>query len=192
MSKNHKQANIENHKERIMKTGLLSIGFLFISNVAFADCKAALEERLKDDLNLTYQQFDQTDDAGFRLLEKSGCHTEAAILIKRFITHNNSKESSLTWHLAQMEGLAGNYQHAIFHANKVLDPNEDSSNSKMYWNDFVLGNIAFWNKDKVKLKQYIANIEKGQNFKPNQINLNYLNQLLKNFDLSYKQALSED
>ena len=52
-----------------MKTGLLSIGFLFISNVAFADCKAALEERLKDDLNLTYQQFDQTDDAGFRLLE---------------------------------------------------------------------------------------------------------------------------
>lgn len=175
-----------------MKTGLLSIGFLFISNVAFADCKAALEERLKDDLNLTYQQFDQTDDAGFRLLEKSGCHTEAAILIKRFITHNNSKESSLTWHLAQMEGLAGNYQHAIFYANKVLDPNEDLSNSKMYWNDFVLGNIAFWNKDKVKLKQYIANIEKGQNFKPNQINLNYLNQLLKNFDLSYKQALSED
>lgn len=49
----------------------------------------------------------------------------------------------------------------------------------------------FWNKDKAKLKQHIANIEKGQSFKPNQINLNYLNQLLKHFDLSYKQALSE-
>ena len=174
-----------------MKTGILSIGLLFTSNLAFADCKIALEERLKDDLNLTYQQFDQTYDAGFRLLEKSGCHAEAAILIKRFISHNNSKESSLTWHLAQMEGLAGNYQQAVFQAKKVLDPNEELSGSKMYWNDFVLGNIAFWNKDKEKLKQHIVNIEKGQSFKPNQINLNYLNQLLKHFDLSYKQALSE-
>ena len=174
-----------------MKTGILSIGLLFISNLAFADCKVALEERLKDDLNLTYQQFDQTYDAGFRLLEKSGCHAEAAILIKRFISHNNSKESSLTWHLAQMEGLAGDYQQAVFHAKKVLDPDEKLSGSKMYWNDFVLGNIAFWNKDKEKLRKHIANIEKGQSFKPNQINLNYLNQLLKNFDSSYKQALSE-
>jgi hypothetical protein len=174
-----------------MKTGLLSIGFLFISNVVFADCKVALEERLKEDLNLTYQQFDQTYDAGFRLLEKSGCHAEAAILIKRFITHNNSKESSLTWHLAQMEGLAGNYKQAVFHAKKVLDPDEDLSNSKMYWNDFVLGNIAFWSKDEAKLRKHIANIENGQNFKPNQINLNFLNQLLKSFDSSYKQALSE-
>ena len=81
-----------------MKTGLLSIGFLFISNVAFADCKAALEERLKDDLNLTYQQFDQTDDAGFRLLEKSGCHTEAAILIKRFIC---SCKFELSFHMSK-------------------------------------------------------------------------------------------
>ena len=72
-----------------MKTGLLSIGLLFTSNLAFADCKVALEERLKDDLNLTYQQFDQTYDAGFRLLEKSGCHAEGAILIKRCISHNN-------------------------------------------------------------------------------------------------------
>ncbi|MEM6509383.1 MAG: hypothetical protein AAF644_07820 [Pseudomonadota bacterium] len=174
-----------------MKKGLLSVGLLFLSNLAFADCKVALEERLKDDLNLTYQQFDQTYDAGFRLLEKSGCHAEAAILIKRFISHNNSKESSLTWHLAQMEGLAGNYQQSVFHAKKVLDPDEELSGSKMYWNDFVLGNIAFWNKDKAKLKQHIAIIEKGQSFKPNQINLNYLNQLLKHFDLSYKQALSE-
>ena len=174
-----------------MKTGLLSIGFLIISNVSFADCKVELEERLKDDLSLTYQQFDQTYDAGFRLLEKSGCHAEAAILIKSYISHNNSNESSLTWHLAQMEGLASDYQQAVFHAKKVLDPDEKLSGSKMYWNDFVLGNIAFWNKDKAKLKQHIANIEKGQSFKPNQINLNYLNQLLKHFDLSYKQALSE-
>jgi len=79
-----------------MKTGLSSIGFLIISNVSFADCKVELEERLKDDLSLTYQQFDQTYDAGFRLLEKSGCHAEAAILIKRYISHNNSNESSLT------------------------------------------------------------------------------------------------
>ena len=53
-----------------MKTRLLPIAFLFISNFAFADCEIALQKRLKEDLNLTYQQFDQTYDAGFRLLEK--------------------------------------------------------------------------------------------------------------------------
>jgi hypothetical protein len=174
-----------------VKTRLLPIAFLFISNFAFADCEIALQKRLKEDLNLTYQQFDKTYDTGFRLLEKSGCHGEAAILIKRFIEHNDSKESSLTWHLAHMEGLAGNYQQAIVHAKKVLNPNEDLSEFPMYWNDFILGNIAFWSKDKAMLKKHMANIEKGLSFKPNQINFNYLNNLLTNFNSSYLQALSE-
>lgn len=129
--------------------------------MAFADCEIALQKRLKEDLDLTYQQFDQTNDAGFRLLEKSGCHGEAATLIKRYIEHNKSKESSLTWHLAQMQALAGNYQQATVHAKTVLNPNEDLNTSPMYCNDFVLGNIAFWSKGKAMLKKHMANIEKA-------------------------------
>ena len=90
-----------------------------------------------------------------------------------------------------MEGLAGNYQQAIVHAKKVLNPNEDLSEFPMYWNDFILGNIAFWSKDKAMLKKHMANIEKGLSFKPNQINFNYLNNLLINFNSSYLQALSQ-
>ena len=90
-----------------------------------------------------------------------------------------------------MEGLAGNYQQAIVHAKKVLNPNEDLSEFPMYWNDFILGNIAFWSKDKAMLKKHMANIEKGLSFKPNQINFNYLNNLLTNFNSSYLQAFSE-
>ncbi|MCG7544590.1 hypothetical protein MHM93_10390 [Pseudoalteromonas sp. MM17-2] len=94
-------------------------------------------------------------------MEKSGCYGEAAILIKRYIAHNNSTESSLTWHLAQMQALAGNYQQAIVHAKTVLNPNEDLNTSPMYCNDFVLGNIAFWSRDKTMLKKHMANIKKG-------------------------------
>ncbi|WP_419147858.1 hypothetical protein [Pseudoalteromonas 'SMAR'] len=170
-----------------MKIGILSIALMVMANSALADCKVALQKRLEKDLDLSYQQFDQTKDSGFRLLEQSGCYAEAATLIKSYIAHNNSKESSLTWHLAQMEGLAGNYQQAIFQAKKVLKPNENLSEFPMYWNDFVLGNIAFWSKDKGMLKKHMANIEQGVSFKPNQINLNYLNLLLKNFNSSYLQ-----
>lgn len=49
----------------------------------------------------------------------------------------------------------------VFYVKKVLDFDEKLSGLKMYWNDFVLGNIVFWNKDKEKLRKYIVNIEKG-------------------------------
>jgi len=174
-----------------MKIGV-SFTFLFFifSNSVFADCKSELADRLKSDLNLTYQEFDQTNGSGFRLLEASGCFAEAATLIKTYIKHNNSKENALIWHLAQMEGFAGNYEQAIAHAKSVLKDNEDLSKFPMHWNDFVLGNIAFWSKDQEKLKKHIENIQVNSSFKPNEINLRYLNKLLRNFDSSYKEALS--
>jgi hypothetical protein len=174
-----------------MKIGI-SISFLLLifSNLVLADCKSLLNERLNNDLNLTYEQFDQTNKSGFRLLENSNCYAEAASLIRAYIKHNSSNKKSLTWHLAQMEGFAGNYEAAIKHAKTVLKENEDLSKFPMLWNDFVLGNIAFWSKDKEQLKIHIAKIEKKSNFKPNEINLNYLKKLLINFESSYKTALS--
>ncbi|MDO6612327.1 hypothetical protein Q4601_07185 [Shewanella sp. 1_MG-2023] len=173
-----------------MKIGVsLAILLLTFSNSVLADCKSELADRLEADLNLTYQKFDQTNDSGFRLLEASGCYAEAASLIKTFIKHNNSKENALIWHLAQMEGFAGNYEQAITHAKSVLIDNEDLSKFPMHWNDFVLGNIAFWSKDEQSLKKHIDNIQINSGFKPNKINLKYLSKLLVNFDSSYKEAL---
>ena len=66
-----------------MKIGV-SLTFLFFifSNSVFADCKSELADRLESDLSLTYQEFDQTNGSGFRLLEASGCFAEAATLSK--------------------------------------------------------------------------------------------------------------
>lgn len=89
-----------------------------------------------------------------------------------------------------MKGLSGDYQQAVVHAKKVLNPNEDISVFPMYWNDFILGNIAFWSRDKATLEIHIKNIKVGMSFKPNEINLNYLNRLLQHFDSSYLEAMS--
>lgn len=169
---------------------VVTLLFLTFSSSATANCKIALDDRINNDLNLSYQQFDQTNNSGFRMLEASGCFAEAATLIKTYIEHNNSVEKSLTWHLAQMEGFSGNYEQAIIHAKAVLNEAEDLSKFPMHWNDFVQGNIAFWSRNKDKLKLHIQNIQKNSTFKPNVINLRYLNKLLSNFDSSYVNALS--
>lgn len=172
-----------------MKTGILSTALLLLSTQAAADCNEILQERLSQDLTLSYKEFDQTSDAGFRLLVNSACYAEAATLIKKYIDHNHSKENSLFWHLAQMYGFSGDYKQAIYYAKQVLNESEDLAESPMYWNDFVLGNIAFWNRDKSKLKQHIENVEKGLSFKPNEMNARYLQRLLANFETSYEKAL---
>lgn len=168
----------------------LTLFFALWSGSVLADCQSELASRLSTDLTLSYQAFDQTEQAGFRILGQAGCYKEAAALIAAYIEHNNSKDVSLTWHLAQMEGLAGNYQQAIKHGKAVLNEHEDLSVYPMYWNDYVLGNIAFWQRDKQQLQTHIQNVRQGEHFKPNAINLRYLEKLSNNFELSYLEAIS--
>ena len=66
-------------------------------SLVYADdrCNALLEKHLESDMDLSYEEFDQTMDSGFRVLGAQGCHTEAADLIERYIEENSAEQNSL-------------------------------------------------------------------------------------------------
>ena len=164
----------------------------FFSGPSFSNsCTDQLNEHLKTDLNLSYKEFDQTMDSGMRVLASQGCHSEAADLIEAYIDHNNAKQSSLRWHIAQLRATAGENSEAITSAKLVLIENEDFSKRKLRWNDYVLATIAFLEGDKTTLMIHRDNVAlaRDEHF-GNELNLKLLNGLVIHFGKSYEYATS--
>ena len=68
--------------------------------------------------------------------------------------------------------------------------NKDFSQRELRWNDFVLANIAFFEKDKeqlIKHRDVIAGAK--EKHYGNQLNLKYLNSLITHFDKPFKYAM---
>ena len=118
---------------------------------AASPCARLYEEHLLTDLQLSYEDFDQNEHKGFRVLAKAGCNREAADLLERYVAHTKSSESSLIWHIAQMRAEQGAYPEAIRNARKVLKKTEDFEKQPLRWNDYVLAVIAFLERDKARL-----------------------------------------
>ena len=144
-----------------------------------------LQQHLKTDLGLAYEAFDQTDGQGFRPLASAGCFKEGADLIEAYISKTQATQRSLRWHIAQLRGQAGDYPAAIKAAKSVLSESEDFSQNPMRWNDYVLGTIAFLEKDKEKLILHRNKLVEGIEAYPNQVNLKALDALINNFNESY-------
>jgi len=170
------------------------IALLLSSFSSFAqDCQERYQQHLKTDLTLSYKEFDQTMGQGFRALLKDdlNCHKEVAQLIEKYIEVNNATESSLRWHVAQSWAHAGDYKKAIQWSKTVLRDKENYSENALRWNDFVLGNVAFFEKDKEALIQYRDKVAaaKDDHF-GNQLNSKFLDSLIKHFDQSYHYAVN--
>jgi len=156
------------------------------------DCQKEYQKHLETDLNLSYKEFDQTQNSGMRKLGNLGCHKETADLIERYIQINNSKENSLWWHVAQQRAMANDYFQAILNAKKVLLDDEDFSKQPLRWNDYVLATIAFWEGDKEKLIFHRNEVSKAKDeYIGNKINLKLLDALIENFGKSYNYAASK-
>jgi len=151
------------------------------------------QQHLQTDLSLSYKEFDQTMGQGFRSMLKDGlnCHKEVAQLIEKYIEVNNATESSLRWHVAQSWAHAGDYDKAINWSKTVLLEKEDFTERALRWNDFVLANIAFFEKDKQKLIQQRNNVAaaKEEHF-GNQLNSKFLDSLIKHFGKPYNYAVN--
>ncbi len=170
------------------KLTAMLVCWLPLSSIA-DDCAAAYQRHLKTDLSLSYQEFDQTMDAGFRALASFGCEREAALLIERYIARNGAEQSSLRWHIAQLLATAGDYPAAIASARMTLRSDEDFSQHPLRWNDYVLATIAFLEADREALLNHRNEVAKGANeYFGNQLNLKLLDSLLRNFGQGYKYA----
>jgi len=73
----------------------------------------------------------------------------------------------------------------------VIKDKEDYDKNALRWNDFVLANIAFFEKDKQKLMQHrnVVAAAKDAHF-GNQLNTKFLDSLIKNFDESYHYSVN--
>ncbi|MCX7545147.1 hypothetical protein [Marinicella gelatinilytica] len=165
--------------------------FSFSSNAQ--NCQDLYQQHLKTDLALSYKEFDQTMGQGFRALLKDGlnCHKEVAQLIEKYIEVNNATQSSLRWHAAQSWGHAGDYKKAVKWSKTVPKNSENFEENALRWNDFVLGNIAFFEKDKETLTQHRDKVAAAKdNHFGNQLNTKFLDSLIKNFNESYHYAVN--
>jgi hypothetical protein len=169
---------------------IFTLLFFFSVTANASNCKALLKEHLQTDLALPYSEFDQTQGKGWRILTDQNCNLEAAKLIERYIEKNAASESSLVWHIAQARALAGKYKSAIKFARRSLASPEKAANSKLLWNDYVLGSIAFLEGNKIELIKRRDALEAGRNTHfGNEMNLKILNSFVHYFDKSYKYAL---
>lgn len=161
------------------------------SALAAEDCRTLYQEHVKPDLALSYEEFDQTDDKGFRVLAAKECEKEAADLIEEYLRATNSTKSSLRWHIAQLRATAGDTPEAIRYAKSVLAETEDFSKSPLRWNDYVLATIAFLEQDKPALMLHRDKVAEAREAHfGNELNLKLLDSLVKYFDRDYKYATS--
>ncbi len=178
---------MESHMKYIISTLLLGLGVSF-QTFATESCITQLNAQLKSDLQLSYQEFDQTMGQGWRTLANTGCYNESVKLIERYIEVNNAPQNSLYWHLFQMLAYAGDTEQALTAAQKTLISNEQQANTPLLWNEYVNASAAFLKKDLNALKMHRANIAKGAQFKPNELNLKVVDRLITHFDQSYQFA----
>ncbi|HRQ64042.1 MAG TPA: hypothetical protein PKZ76_04125 [Xanthomonadaceae bacterium] len=158
--------------------------------VAADDCQALLAEHLRTDLDLSYEAFDQTMDAGFRPLASAGCHREAATLIQAYIEHNGAEQRSLKWHVAQLLAMADERTEAVRWARAALVEREDFDARPLRWNDYVLATVAFLERDAERLHHHRDQVALGADAHPgNRMNLRLLDNLVRHLDQGYAYAL---
>lgn len=169
---------------------LLVFVFLWVSPLAWAlDCDEEYATRRAIDMALSYEEFDQTEGRGFRVLAAQACYQQGADLIQDYIQHNQAKQPSLRWHIAQLRASAGQYEAAVVYARRVLVEHEDFSDNPLRWNDYVLATIAFLEHDMDRLIHHRDAVAEGvAEAEGNEVNLRLLDALIQNFDQGYAEA----
>jgi len=138
------------------------------------DCTARYQQQLQQDMALSYQQFDQTPDSGFRKLA-ADCKPEAIALLKNYIIINQAEQASLRWHIAQLLGETGEIDEAIIYAKSTLRENSDSP---LKWNDYVQGYMAYWRGDSKRLAKVINVLKQAKEHPGNAMNARLLESFL--------------
>lgn len=108
-------------------------------------------------LALSFDQFDQTEGSGFRILLKQKRHVEAAELIEDYVRRHRRglterERVSLHFHAGQLYGIASEPGKADPHLTKAQDKREPTPGGHpLYWNDYVDATRAFIERDRPRL-----------------------------------------
>lgn len=139
-------------------------------------------EQYEELMSLSYQEFDQTMDSGWRQYHDDP--ELQLLLIADYIERNNAPQQSLRWHRGQLHGMLNEYDEAIRYFEQCIYDDTSDSALRKAWNYYVHGTIAFMQKDEKKLDRYIDSLE---NHTEN-MNIEVLLRLKENFDKPYAEA----
>ena len=136
------------------------------------------EEEYDRLMNLSMDDFDQSPD-GFR--KHSADYDLIKYLIPEYIEFNalsKGESRNLHWHLGQMYAINNNSDAAI---EEMKQSYVDGSKT---WECYVNGTIAFLQKDKAALMESLEALSQQEN----QMNIEFLEKFVTNFEASYKEA----
>ena len=133
-------------------------------------------------MRMSYEEFDQTPNQGWR--EFNDDFELQILLISDYIEKNNADQSSLRWHLGQINGMNNDYENAIENFEECFLEVKDDDPYQKAWNYYVAGTIAFMQKDQDKLEVFIDSLQNNDET----MNIEVLFRLKDNFEKSYKDA----
>jgi hypothetical protein len=122
------------------------------SQKSAADCGV---EPLSKYIDLSFRQFDQTMDGGWRVIgNKEGCETAAADLIAQYHERLRRDVDGLDWHEGQLRAAAGQSARAIELFKRILasdksEPPEHRSDANILYHEAT---IAFLEGDRKTLE----------------------------------------
>lgn len=168
-----------------ISTYISLIYLVILANETHASCQIHLKEQEKKLPIISYTNFDQNENDGWRALSNQGCDNEALSLMDKYIELQESRVRNVYWHKAQNYAYLENRLDAIQAARKSLGLLDESNHLKD-WNNYVLGNIAFLEKNRNDL---IFRLQELSATKGSLKNTRILSRLLTCFDKTYKEAL---
>ena len=170
-------------------SALLSVLLLSAMQNAAIDCDALHDEQRDPAMRLNYQAFDQTPGSGFRVLAEAGCARQAGDLIEEYMATHGAEQNSLSWHLAQLRGEAGQTEEAIIAARSTLKPDEAPTEA-FRWNAHVRAYLAFLLHDRTAFDAALAELlDHVQDHQGNAINAGFWRKLEPHFDEGYAAAV---
>ena len=176
-----------------MKLLIVSWGLLVLLSADLVaespSCAELFDQIFENSMTLDYEDFDQTSGQGFRVLAGAGCPREAADLIERYVQVTGATQRSLTWHLAQMRGEAGQIALAIEAAEASLDPKR-SADEPFRWNAHVQAYLALLKGDRDQFDAHLQTLQAAaDDHRGNAMNASFWERLAPHFELGYAGAL---
>ena len=169
---------------------LIPFVLLIVLSTTEAFSQSELNKRTIDSLmNLSFEEFDQNMQGGWRMYANNQDFKSATDLIKLYLEQHNELEAGqrevMSFHCGQLLALMDKNQEAIPYM-KASKKTEDV----MQWNIYVDATIAFLRKDREAFNAKKTELAQKSMMPLDQNkNLNVLNLLEANFESTYQEAL---
>ena len=139
-------------------------------------------------LKLSFEQFDQDMNGGWRVNAKSRKYADAATMIESYLSQRDDltpeNKRMLHFHAGQMWAMGDQKTKAIEHLKKSTQSKE---NDFLRWNAYVAGTIAFLEKDTDKLEAAREEVAKAEIPLSFNKNLVVLDKLRESPESSYRK-----